>query len=171
MPLDLANLEVVRLKETDEVGAFSSADTDLNNFLKVLALSYQAEDMGVTFLARLDTELVGYFTVSTANIRVRQVESRDQIESLENMEYYPALLIGRLAVEERLAGQGIGSRLLQMIYGLAVELQKRIGVRFLLMNATPKSQLWWTNRGFTPLRDQGNRRLPFLYLDIRKMET
>jgi len=126
--------------------------------------------MGVSFLARLESELVGYFTISAAWIRVTKMETHDQVQDLEDMEYYPALLIGQLAVDKGFERQGIGSRLLQTIYGIAVELQDWIGVRFLLVNATPTSLPWWSRRGFTALRDQKDRKLPFLYLDVRKME-
>lgn len=170
MPLDLARLEVSRLKQNDDLRAFTSRDVKRDDFLKVLAWTYQEENVGVSFLAKVESELVGYFTVSAAWIRVKKVESRDQVESLENMEYYPALLIGQLAVDKRFETQGVGSRLLQIIYGIAVQLQERIGVRFLLLGATQASQPWWMKRGFVALRDRGDRKLPFFYLDIRKME-
>ena len=170
MPIDLATIEVQRLKATDDVREFTTSDADVENFLKVIAWTYQEEQMGVSFLARLETQLVGYFTLSAARIRVKQVETRDQVEDLQEMEYYPALLIGQLAVGKPFEKQGIGSRLLQIIYGIATGLQDRVGVRFLVLNSTPASLAWWTKRGFTALRSQRNRKLPFLYLDIRKME-
>ena len=171
MPVDLAELEVSRLKQGDDVSVFSSTDTERNDFLRVFALTYQDENVGVSFLARADSDLVGYFTISAGWIRVKKVEPRDQVHDLEDMEYYPALLIGQLAVDKRFEKQGIGSRLLQTIYGIAVQLQERIGVRFLLLSATPTSLSWWTERGFIALRDQENRKLPFLYLDVRKMKA
>lgn len=170
MPIDLNRLEVGRLKSSDDVGAFLCSDVDLTSFLKVLAVTYQEEGMGVTYLAWLDGQPAGYFTVAAASLRVRGVESRDRVEGLEDMEYYPSLLIGRLGVDQRLEGQGIGSRLLQLVYGIATQERERIGVRFLILNATSDSIAWWIRRGFTPLLGQGSRRLPFLYLDVAKME-
>ena len=170
MPTDLAKLEVSRLKQGDDLTAFTSTDSDRDDFLKVFALTYQEENVGVSFLARLGSELIGFFTISAAWIRVKRVEPRDQVQELEEMEYYPALLIGQLAVDKRFEKQGVGKMLLQTIYGIAVQLQERIGIRFLLLSATPTSLSWWTARGFIALRDQEDRRLPFLYLDVRKME-
>ncbi len=170
MPLDLATLEVSRLRRNDDVSTFASTDSNVDDFLKGLAWTYQEENMGVSFLARSGSELVGYFTIAAGRLRVEKLETRDKVQDLEDMEYYPALLIGQLAVDSRYEKQGIGGRMLQMVYGVAVELQLKIGVRFLLLNATQASLGWWTRRGFTPLRDQKNRELRFLYLDVRKME-
>ena len=169
MSANLSNLIVRKIKRTDDVAAFDSIDENLNVFLKELSLQYMEEHLGVTFLAHLAGELVGYFTISMASLRVKQMKETDRIRTLD-MESYPAVLIGRLAVDKRHAMQGIGKRLIQTAYGFSTRLRDQVGVRFLLVNATENSIEWWKQRGFTLLAKQSGRLQPFLYLDIKKMD-
>jgi len=64
----------------------------------------------------------------------------------------PALLIGRLAVDERLAGMGLGTELVKHALASAVELNTRAACRAVVVTALHEaSRRFWQRFGFEPL--------------------
>lgn len=63
----------------------------------------------------------------------------------------PALLIGRLAVDRRYAGLGIGTVLVFHVLATAVELNKKAACRAVVVTALSGSvRTWWERLGFHP---------------------
>ena len=170
MPIDVDRLVYQPLSVDDVFDDFTSSDNDLADFLRLMSKTYHSLSIGFTHVVRHEGQVVGYFTLASADIRVKTMGQRERIPGAERVEHYPAVLIGRLAVDHRFANQGIGKRILQVVYGLVTEVRQRVAVRFLLVNTTQGSQSWWQERGFTFLGDPSGRRQPFMYLDIERME-
>jgi len=57
---------------------------------------------------------------------------------------YPALLLGRLAVDKRLRGKGIGASLCRFAVGLAVEVSNTIGCRYVALHTLPDRVSFYT---------------------------
>jgi len=72
----------------------------------------------------------------------------------------PALLIGRLAVDERHEGVGLGTELVKHILATAVELNESAALRAVVLTAlNDVARRWWRDRlGFVPFDpgDAGN---------------
>lgn len=64
----------------------------------------------------------------------------------------PALLIGRLAVDERHEGRGLGTELVKHILATAVELNESAAFKAVVVSAlNDPARSWWTDRlGLTP---------------------
>jgi GNAT superfamily N-acetyltransferase len=63
----------------------------------------------------------------------------------------PALLLGRLAVDHRYAGLGIGSTLAAHVLATAVELNEKAACRAVVVSAlTQRTRTWWERLGFHP---------------------
>jgi GNAT superfamily N-acetyltransferase len=61
----------------------------------------------------------------------------------------PALLIGRLAVDRRVSGLGVGTALVAHVLSTAVELNTVAACRAVVVNAlTPAARRWWERLGF-----------------------
>jgi len=63
--------------------------------------------------------------------------------------------------------------LLQSAIGTIKELMKKVGIRFIIVNAyDKKSRNWWEKRDFQllPSKKNGKREKPFLYFDLKKAE-
>jgi GNAT superfamily N-acetyltransferase len=61
----------------------------------------------------------------------------------------PALLIGRLAVDQRYAGVGLGTALVAHILATAVELNEKAACRAVVVSAiNPDARRWWEHLGF-----------------------
>lgn len=63
----------------------------------------------------------------------------------------PALLIGRLAVDQTAAGMGLGTALVKHILATAVELNLQAACRAVVVAAlNDAARRWWNRLGFTP---------------------
>ena len=64
----------------------------------------------------------------------------------------PALLLGRLAVDKRLAGVGVGTALVTHVLATAVELNEKAACRAVVVTALDaRAQDWWECLGFHAL--------------------
>jgi GNAT superfamily N-acetyltransferase len=84
----------------------------------------------------------------------------------------PALLLGRLAVDRRHSGQGIGTALVAHVLATAVELNTKAACRAVVVNAlNANARSWWEPLGFHPFDPAEKRHPDDLYLltaDVRK---
>lgn len=64
----------------------------------------------------------------------------------------PALLLGRVGVDRRHAGQGLGTALVTHVLATAVELNQRAACRAVVVTAINESSRgWWEYLGFSPM--------------------
>lgn len=112
---------------------FDCGNAALNEFLRRYAGQQQRRGFGKTYVVLADNEvdIVGFVTVS-----VGQVESR-ALPSQPKLPRHPApmLRIGRLAVDKRAQGKGIGQELLAFALHLALEFAERVGLYAVVVDA------------------------------------
>ena len=121
------------LDEDDDVSSFTCGVGDIDEFIQKEALGFQKERLGVTYLFMHNKELVGFATLSMADLKREKMEAKDRLQS--KIENYPALLIGQLAVCEELQGQDIGTFICDFCFDRALRFSKRVGCRFMFVNA------------------------------------
>lgn len=105
----------------------------LNNFLSQQAGQQQRKGFGKTYVALADGEdaIAGFVTVS-----VGQVATTELPPGLKLPRYpVPILRIGRLAVDSRLQGHGVGHELLAFALHLALDFSERVGLYAVVVNA------------------------------------
>lgn len=81
----------------------------------------------------------------------------------------PALLLGRLAVDRRQAGSGVGTALVAHVLATAVELNVQAACRAVVVSAANElARGWWERLGFHPfdVDDAGNGDLYLLTSEI-----
>jgi predicted N-acetyltransferase YhbS len=81
----------------------------------------------------------------------------------------PALLIGRLATDTRVAGLGLGTEMVKHILATAVELNIKAACRAVVVTAINADAFrWWQRFGFEPFNvdDAGNLDFYLLTKDI-----
>jgi len=68
----------------------------------------------------------------------------------------PALLLGRLAVDRRSAGLGVGTALVAHVLRTAAELNAKAACRAVVVTAlNPEARMWWERLGFRPFAESG----------------
>jgi GNAT superfamily N-acetyltransferase len=83
----------------------------------------------------------------------------------------PALLLGRLAVDRRHAGLGVGTTLVAHVLATAVELNAKAACRAVVVSAlSAEARGWWERLGFHPF-DPAEQECHDLYLLTADIEA
>jgi GNAT superfamily N-acetyltransferase len=112
---------------------FDCGDTSLNEFLCRQAGQQQRRGFGRTYVALADhaMDVTGFVTVSAGQVATKALPPQLKLPR------YPApiLRIGRLAVDARQQGKGIGKNLLAFALHLALEFSDRVGLYAVVVDA------------------------------------
>jgi len=144
---------------------FDCGDAALNEFLLRQAGQQQRRGFGKTYVALAEdgVAVIGFVTVSAGQIATASLPSQSKLPR------YPApiLRIGRLAVDARYQGKGIGQDLLAFALRLAVEFSQRVGLYAVVVDAKQdKAKAFYTKLGFIACIDN-----PLcLYLPVATLE-
>lgn len=140
--MSLEKFEFIPLTDDFELLPFHCKDDDLNSFLFDDAKHYLSELLAVTYLF-IDPQAqktVAYFSLLNDKVALDPEERsfwnrlNRRINNNKRRKTYPSVKIGRLAVSEEYAGQGIGHDVLNFIKH-AFTNGNRTGCRFLTVDA------------------------------------
>ena len=154
------------LNQDDDVSSFTCGVKDMDEFIQKEALDFQKERLGVTYLFMYGKELVGFATLSMADLKREKMEAKDRLQS--EIENYPALLIGQLAVCEEFQGQDVGTFICDFCFDRALRFSKIVGCRFMFVNAIESALGFYRKYGFILLPKQERREQKVMFLDISK---
>lgn len=68
------NYYIVKLTEKHDLNKFSCGLEDMDDFLKNDALDQQAENLNVTYLAMYNNEIIGFFSLLSDIIKLKDIE-------------------------------------------------------------------------------------------------
>jgi predicted N-acetyltransferase YhbS len=144
----------------DAVARFDCGEDTLNDWLVNRALRNEKGGASRTFVT-LERELgvvAGYYCLSASSIHSEAAPGALR----RNMpDPIPIILIGRLAVDARFGGQGVGASLLQDAVIKSIEASRLIGARAVLVHALSESaESFYSRFGFQCVPN--NRRVMFL---------
>lgn len=127
---------------------FDCGDKTLNWWLANKAPHNQTEGGSRTWVVTVDNRVVAYYASSTAVVlrsRATKRAARNQPDPV------PAVLLGRLAVDGKNQGQGLGAALLKHFILKSLEVAQITGVRVLLVHAKdPTAAGFYARYGFEP---------------------
>ena len=144
---DLDSLDVTPIPPSFNAGGFDCGETDLTDYLcDGTAAEDEKSGFSRTYLVQSDNELVGYFTVLADSIRLKTKERPG------GMQYStaPAIKLGRMGVHKTFRGHKVGTWILDYVVGMARATSRKIGVRYITLDALPAEQLvaWYGYYGF-----------------------
>jgi len=128
--------------------AFDCGQATLNTWLKRRALANQERGGSRTYVVCAKGGVVAYYAISAGSIA-----HADAVGSVRrNMpEPIPVALLGRLAVDVSLQGQGIGKHLLQDAVARIAQASDVIGMRAIVVDALDEqAKSFYEQYGFTP---------------------
>jgi GNAT superfamily N-acetyltransferase len=156
-------------KQKHDRAAFSCGVTALDAYVKDRATQDVKRKIAVTYiLTRPDSSsIIGYYTISTTSIETTQL-SETVTRRLPRYETLPAMLIGRLAVDEQYRGQGFGELLLMDALSRCFKLSLEIGAMAVVVDAKDEGAARFYERyGFRRFED-----LPLkLYMPMAEIES
>jgi len=131
---------------------FDCGERALNEFLLRQAGQLQRRGFGKTYVALADdaSTVTGFVSVSAGQVATAQLP-----EALKLPRYpAPMLRIGRVAVDLRHQGCGIGQDLLAFALQLALEFSQQVGLYAVLVEAkNKKAKIFYTRLGFIEIAD------------------
>lgn len=167
------HIDVLSRQHRPLLAGFENQHPSLTEYLQRFALRHQEKDLlARTFLAIDDVEpaprIAGYFTLTTTYVERTTV---GPIESLQRLPRFPipGVLLARLAVDQRIQGQGIGRFLLREAIGLTMDLTNAgpVTFRLLVTDAIDEAATrFYEHHGFSSLRSTSPRRL---VLDLKPL--
>ncbi len=161
---------IERLAKKHDRSAFDCGQTALNDWLLLRASQFEKKDLARTFVAVTPTTTVvnGFYALAMHHVRF-EVVPEDQVRGLPKIDI-PVVLLGRLAVDVKLQGLGLGEYLLMDALRRTEQLSQQMGIRAVEVDAIDdRARIWYLKFGFVPLLDDPHHL--FLPLQIiRKLE-
>jgi GNAT superfamily N-acetyltransferase len=134
-----------------QVEAFNCSKESLNQYLKRFALTNTAAGVARTYVTTPTGEVIvtGYYSLAAGVVEKARVPAR----VAQGVPQHPApvVLLARLAVDQRVQGQGIGKGLLRDALHRTLAAANVIGVRAILVHAKDDAAAAFYRRfGFAP---------------------
>lgn len=180
------------LTEKHDLSNFDCGDEDLNEFLKEDALSQQSSRLNVTKLIMYKGNIIGYFSLLTDTLVLKNINDdklklkiKGQLGVKSKNRNVSAVKIGRLALDKKYSGEGLGTHILRNIIKNLKNISKKdIGFRFIIVEGYAKAfNFYVVKNGFEHLDkdyetikniDFISKRDPrkrfYLYFDLEKIE-
>lgn len=143
---------------------FDCGVLSLNNFLRQYARQFQERNIGVTWVAVADddpTHVLGYYTLATGAL-IPDDLPKERVA----LPQIPIMLLGRLAVDLKAQGRGLGRILLLHALHHALFFSAHIGVYAVVVDAIDEqAQEFYLRFGFQIIPSHPFR----LYLSMREI--
>lgn len=176
MTMALENYDFVPLKVTTPIKPFKCKDKDLNGFLFEDSQKYLADLMAVTYLLEDPAceKTVAYFSLLNDKITFdpdqRSLWNRlsRRVANAKRRKHYPAVKIGRLAISEEYAGQGLGRDIIRFVKFMFTH-GNRTGCRFITVDAYRDAVGFYQKCGFDFISEKDREEATrSMYYDLKR---
>lgn len=156
----MENEYIIRRQRYDDVGrSFTCGDVDLDDFFKNDSLHYTSQKLASTYVLEDTDGLLAYFSLANDRISVDYFDHssafnkfRKRFVNSKRIRGYPAVKICRLAVNDFLRKNGIGTEILNLLKA-TFHKRQRSACRFLTVDAYRSSVEFYRKNGFIPIND------------------
>jgi GNAT superfamily N-acetyltransferase len=147
---------VEQLAATHLLDKFDSGQPYLDLWLREFASHTDRKNLGRTFVWHAgDNEVLGYYTLAPTVIDREELPAR---LGHGNPNRIPAVLLARLALDQRLHGQGLGEQLLISALERIVRAATQVGGRFVVVDAIDEAAVaFYCHYGFRLCPISGRR--------------
>lgn len=152
----MESFKIVRLTSDFIFSEFDCGEDDLNDFLLNDAKNYLKYLISVTYLILNGNDIVAFFSVSNDRVSVQDADNstwrkiKTTFPHRKHRKDYPAVKIGRLAVNRNYQGRSIGQKILRFIANMFTT-NNRTGCCFVTVDALPSAIAFYEKNGFRPL--------------------
>ena len=151
--------EIEPLGDAHDRAAFASGIAPLDRYLREQAGQEMRRNVAAVFVLRMggSSTIAGYYTLSATSTEPTGLP-RDLQKRLPRYPTLPALLIGRLAVDQRYQGQGIGRALLTSALSRSLRLRTEVGAIGVIVDAKDdRARQFYERYGFQGFLDDPYR--------------
>lgn len=150
-------------------GTFACGVPALDPYLHTQAGQDMAKRVAVAFVLTSppSLEVLGFYTLAAASIRLQELPPA-VAKRLPKYPYVPATLLGRLALDGRQRGRGLGGLLLIDALRRSLDATRTVASAVVLVEAKDDVvSRFYAGHGFLPLPEQPRR----LFLPMRTIEA
>lgn len=130
---------------TNGLSNFVCSKSRFQEYLRVTALSDQAQQIGQTWVFIYETKIIGFITIAMGHMKQEDHEDL-RVDGFGNI---PALLIGYLATHKNYEKSGLGKYMVSWAINKAVEYSQTIGCRIVMLNPEDDVIEFYQKQGFT----------------------
>jgi len=170
-------MKLAKVTPDYEIKPFDCGDADLNGFLMNDAKNYAEKNIAFTFVMEDDEgNPIAYYSLlndkvsksETSNAAWRKVKKLFPHD--KHFGSYPAIKIGRFAVDKKYEGQGVGSGLMSSIKDKLANKDTDSAFRFITVDAYLSAVPFYEKNGFKALvADDDDKHTRLMYFDIMEM--
>lgn len=147
--MDFNELIVKTLNNVQGLDTFDCGDREINEFLKREALKWQFQKTTKVYVAYYQERVIGFFTLSCDSIKLKESEKQYHAKMDTILKEFPAIKIGRLAIDSRCQNQGIGEEILLCAIGYIKDISENsVACRFVTVDAYANRAAWYAKHGF-----------------------
>lgn len=151
------------LNSTHKKSDFSCGKEMLDTYIQKQANQDVKRKLSVCFvITELETKLIkGYYTLSNNSVPLKFVPDSVKKKLPPSYETIPTTLLGRLAIDERYQGQGMGKLILIDALKRSYEISKTMGSFAVVVDPIDQeAENFYNKYGFVKLPDSGKMFLP-----------
>lgn len=175
MDIDIQSL--IRLSEDHPILPFDCGDADLNDFLLTDAKPAGSTLLATTYLIEFEGGTRAFFSLSNDKISYEDCDSNRRFKKLfqsklaksKQFKSYPAVKIGRFAIDLTMQKNGLGTKLLDYIKGSFVN-NNKTGCMYITVDAYRQSLAFYSKNDFVFLNsnDEGQE-TRLMYYDLGQL--
>lgn len=162
--------ELLSEKHKDILNSFETDEIELKKFLIEDALSNQDWAISDTYLWFYNpkNELAGYMTLLSDAVRVHGTSlGQSFLDKGVAYKTLPALKIGRICVDKKYLRKGVGTEMVAYAARTLLEINERIGCRFVVVDAKKEAKHFYSRLNFEVLKDREKGTTP-MFFDMMK---
>ena len=134
------------LEERHDCSSFDCGQPALDDWLRQQALKNEARGASRTYVVCVEQRVVGYYALATGAVARAAATGKVRRQMPEPI---PVMIIGRLAVDVRHQGQGLGYGLLRDALLRTLQVAAQAGIRAVLLHAmTADAKTFYQRAGF-----------------------
>ena len=142
-----SGLEIVKADYTLAPSEFKCQKPEFAEYLSIDSIYDRQEKMGRMYWAIHNGKIVGYMMLAMGHV----VKERQADLGIDTYGHVPALVIARLATDERHERQGVGKHMISYAISLAGKMALDVGCRVVLANSDPDAVGFYERMGFMRL--------------------
>lgn len=154
-----AQYQIEALEKRHEKSEFKCGIDALDQYLKIQAGQDIKKNVAVThvLIPKDSKKILGYYTLSAIGIFPGELPD-DVVRRLPRYPVLPGVLIGRLAVDEKCQGQGLGEYLLLDSFKRSLTVSAQIGIVAVIVDAKDENAIaFYSQYGFIVLPSNDHR--------------
>ena len=165
--MDSQEAEIVRYDShlQYDYSEFDCGVESINNYFRENLSRDFKQSLSVPYLLVIDREIIGFFTLSSHAIEKKELKGA--FKSNSSYRQVSVIIIGKLAVDVKYQGQGLGKVLSGKAIGISWRSSRDVGTRAVVLHAREGTEPFYKEAGFI----QGKEDLSLFIYPLKQYEN